>query len=37
MIVSANFQVLDEIYYDSQSKGESDDEDTDETDTEEED
>ena len=36
-LISANFEVLDEIYDDSQSKSESEDEDTDETDTEEDD
>ena len=36
-LISANFEVLDEIYDNSQSKSESEDEDTDETDTEEED
>ena len=36
-LISANFEVLDEIYDNSQSKSESEDEDTDETDSEEED
>ena len=36
-LISANFEVLDEIYDDSQSESESEDEDTDETDTDEDD
>ena len=36
-LILANFEVLDQIYDDSQSESESEDEDTDETDTEEDD